>query len=85
MSDPTGLKNGRKRIEQTESRFDVKLKMNQNPCYIMVFEKPSILYWYSVVSALTITFKNEQERKKKIIKTLMYWELGAIKVCLTAV
>ena len=51
----------------------------------MVFEKPSILYWYSVVSALTITFKNEQERKKKIIKTLMYWELGAIKVCLTAV
>ena len=36
MSDPTGLKNGRKRIEQTESKFGVKLKMNQNPCYITV-------------------------------------------------
>lgn len=68
MSDPTGLKNGRKRIEQTESKFGVKLKMNQNPCYITVFEKPSILYVNSVVSALTITFKNEQERKKKLLK-----------------
>ena len=35
MSDPT-LKNGRKRIEQTESKFDAKLKMNQKPCYITV-------------------------------------------------
>ena len=39
MSDPTGLKNGRKRIEQRESKLDVKLKMNQKPCDITVFEK----------------------------------------------
>ena len=39
MSDPTGLKNGRKRIEQSESKLDVTLKMNQKPRYITVFEK----------------------------------------------
>lgn len=65
MSDLTGLKNERKRTEQTESKFDVKLKMNQKPCYITVFEKPSILFLNNLVSALTITFKNEQTTKER--------------------
>ena len=38
--------------------------MNQKPSYIAVFEKPSILFLNNVVSALTITFKNEQTRKE---------------------
>lgn len=43
----------------------LKVKMNQKPCYITVFEKPSILFLNNVVSALTITFKNEQTRTER--------------------
>ena len=39
--------------------------MNQKLRYITVFEKPSILFLNNVVSALTITFKNEQTRTER--------------------
>ena len=61
--------------------------MNQKPCYITVFEKPSILFLNNVVSALLLLKTNRQEQKERkiLIKTLVYWELWAKKVCLTAV
>lgn len=65
----------------------LKVKINQKPCYITVFEKPSILFLNNVVSALLLLKTNRQEQKERkiLIKTLVYWELRAKKVCLTAV
>lgn len=84
MSDPT-LKNGRKRIEKTESKCKTENE-SKTLLHHGQFEKPSILFLNNVVSALTITTNRQEKKERKIlIKTLMYWELRAIKVYLTAV